>query len=97
MNKHLSLAIESFLGAMFLFVFAKCSIDHNYTSVRIGTQEWMTENLNVDEFRNGDPILEAKSESEWKKAGKEGKPAWCYYDNDPEMERHTVSCITGMQ
>jgi len=50
----------------------------------IGEQEWMTENLNVSTFRNGDPILETKSDEEWISAGKEGIPAWCYYDNDPE-------------
>jgi len=36
----------------------------------------------VNTFRNGDPIPEAKSETEWEKAGREQQPAWCYYDND---------------
>jgi uncharacterized protein (TIGR02145 family) len=58
--------------------------DTQKKSVVIGTQTWMTENLNVDKFKNGDPIPEAKSVEEWTKAGKEGKPAWCYYDNDPK-------------
>ncbi len=53
------------------------------TQVTIGTQVWMTENLNVDKFRNGDPIPEAKTEWEWDLAGDNGEPAWCYYDNDP--------------
>jgi uncharacterized protein (TIGR02145 family) len=43
----------------------------------------MTKNLNIDKFRNGDPIPHAKTEWEWKKAGQNGEPAWCYYDNDP--------------
>lgn len=51
--------------------------------VTIGKQEWMKENLNVDKFRNGDPIPQAKTVSEWLKAGKNGQPAWCYYNNDP--------------
>ena len=55
-----------------------------YKSVIIGEQEWMVENLNIDHFRNGDPIPEAKTTEEWIKAGKERKPAWCYYDNNPE-------------
>ena len=46
-------------------------------------QEWMTENLNVDKFRNGDPIPEARTAEEWEKAGDNKQPAWCYYDNDP--------------
>ncbi len=50
--------------------------------VTIGNQVWMTENLNVDKFRNGDPIPEAKTDEEWEKAGENKQPAWCYYDND---------------
>jgi len=52
--------------------------------VKIGDQIWMTRNLNVDKFCNGDPIPEAKTNEEWIKAGENGEPAWCYYDNDPE-------------
>ncbi len=55
-----------------------------YKTVVIGTQTWMAENLNVSTFRNGDPISEAKTKEEWELAGKEGKPAWCYYDNNSE-------------
>lgn len=51
----------------------------NYPSVQIGEQEWMIKNLNVSTFRNGDPIPRAQTDQEWVKAGKEGKPAWCYY------------------
>lgn len=52
-------------------------------SVKIGNQEWMAENLDVAQFRNGDAILEANSFEAWEKACIEGKPAWCYYNNDP--------------
>jgi uncharacterized protein (TIGR02145 family) len=51
--------------------------------VTIGKQVWMSENLNVDKFRIGDPIPEAKTIEEWKKAKENKQPAWCYYDNDP--------------
>jgi uncharacterized protein (TIGR02145 family) len=52
-------------------------------SVQIGNQTWMSKNLNVDKFRNGDVIQEAKDENSWTKAEKERKPVWCYYDFDP--------------
>ncbi len=56
----------------------------NYAqTVTIGTQVWMTKNLDVSTFRNGDPIPQAKSNSEWKAAGINKQPAWCYYDNEP--------------
>jgi uncharacterized protein (TIGR02145 family) len=53
-----------------------------YEQVKIGDQVWMKENLNVDKFRNGDPIPEAKTREEWIDAGLNNKPAWCYYGND---------------
>jgi clan AA aspartic protease (TIGR02281 family) len=55
-----------------------------FKSVKIGSQTWMTENLNLDRFRNGDLIPEAKTIKDFQKAGNEGKPAWCYYNNDPK-------------
>jgi uncharacterized protein (TIGR02145 family) len=55
-----------------------------FKSVKIGTQTWMTENLNVERFRNGDLISQAKTNEEWERAGKNKQPAWCYYDNDPK-------------
>ncbi len=56
----------------------------NLKSVVIGTQTWTSENLNVSIFRNGDPIPEVRTTEEWKKAGENKQPAWCYYDNDPK-------------
>jgi uncharacterized protein (TIGR02145 family) len=52
-------------------------------TVKIGNQTWAVANLNVSTFRNGDTIPEAKTNQEWVKAGESGKPAWCYYNNDP--------------
>jgi len=52
-------------------------------TVKIGTQIWMVENLNTSHFKNGDPISHAKSNYEWEKAGEEGQPAWCFYENNP--------------
>ena len=44
-------------------------IKPQFESVRIGNQEWMTRNLDVDRFRNGDLIPLIESREEWKKAG----------------------------
>lgn len=80
--------VNLFLGVLVIvsitisaFVGANKTSQTTSNEVKIGKQIWMTENLNVDKFRNGDPIPEAKTNEEWKKAGAEGKPAWCYYDN----------------
>ena len=52
-----------------------------YSGVQIGTQFWITENLNVSKYRNGDDIPQVQDVSEWStlKTG-----AWCYYDNNIE-------------
>lgn len=59
------------------------SLNENSDEVTIGNQVWMTANLNVDTFRNGDPIPRAKTAEEWKRAGQQQQPAWSYYENDP--------------
>jgi uncharacterized protein (TIGR02145 family) len=51
--------------------------------VTIGTQKWMSANLDVKAFRNGEAIPQAKTDEEWTQAGDNNQPAWCYYDNDP--------------
>jgi uncharacterized protein (TIGR02145 family) len=56
-----------------------------YKTVIIGNQVWMTENLNVDKFRNGDPIPQVENYWEWKEAGYKEQPAWCYYQNDANI------------
>jgi len=59
-------------------------IDGNiYSSVIIGKQVWMVENLQVSKFSNGVKIPEVKTAKKWKKAGIKRKPAWCFYENDP--------------
>jgi uncharacterized protein (TIGR02145 family) len=57
-------------------------IDGNvYKTVTIGDQVWMAENLKVTHYRNGDPILNVTSESEWETLT---SGAYCHYDNDIE-------------
>jgi uncharacterized protein (TIGR02145 family) len=58
-------------------------LSENSKEVTIGKQIWMTENLNVNIFRNGDSIPQAKTNQEWQLAGENKQPAWCYYNNDP--------------
>jgi uncharacterized protein (TIGR02145 family) len=51
----------------------------NYESVTIGNQVWMKKNLDVNQYRNGDPIPEVKDSTQWTKLT---TGAWCYYNND---------------
>jgi uncharacterized protein (TIGR02145 family) len=57
-----------------------------YKTIIIEDVDWMIENLNVSQFRNGDIIPEAKTAQQWMNAGNKGNPAWCYYDFDSKNE-----------
>ena len=52
-------------------------------TVKIGTQEWTTKNLNVSTYSNGDVIPEVTDPKVWANLT---TGAWCYYDNDPKNE-----------
>jgi uncharacterized protein (TIGR02145 family) len=36
------------------------------STIKIGQEEWMTEDINTTSYNNGDPINKAKSEKQWK-------------------------------
>lgn len=60
-------------------------IDGNeYTSVKIGDQTWMIENLKVTHYRNGDPIQNITENSKWSNLS---TGAWCYYNNMEKNDR----------
>ena len=46
----------------------------------IGSQVWMLKNLNVDHYRNGNPITQITDSAKWANLT---TGAWCYYNNDP--------------
>ena len=52
----------------------------NKLEVKIGNQIWMTKNLNVDQFQNGDKIRQAKTFETWNNFLQQGEAAWCYYN-----------------
>lgn len=83
--KFFKMKATRFLLLLLLSVFYSCK--SNNDTVVIGNDEWMTENLSVKKFNNGDPIPEAKSEADWLKAGQDKSPAWCYQNNDPANEK----------
>lgn len=73
---------------LFLFPFYNPVYTHILQkSVSIGNQIWMSENLAVKNFRNGDPIPQAKTREEWKKANEDCTPAWSYYEHNEEFAK----------
>jgi uncharacterized protein (TIGR02145 family) len=50
-----------------------------FTSVIIGSQEWMSENLSVASYTDGTPIPQVTDPTEWANLT---TGAWCWYNND---------------
>ncbi len=48
----------------------------------LDSQVWMSGNLNVAEYCNGDKIIESKSMTEWVELNKNETGGWCYYENN---------------
>ena len=65
------------------FIFAQdlvTDIDGNtYEYLTYGTQEWVLENAEMVTYRDGTPIPQVVSDSEWTSLT---TGAWCYYNND---------------
>lgn len=59
--------------------FSVVDFDKNlYHSVKIGTQEWLAENLKVTHFQNGDIIPNITADAEWSTLT---SPGYCSYNN----------------
>jgi uncharacterized protein (TIGR02145 family) len=58
-------------------------IDGNtYTTIQIGTQVWMAENLKTTTFNDGAPIPHADADSLWSSAYVNQTPAYCWLQYD---------------
>jgi uncharacterized protein (TIGR02145 family) len=56
-------------------VLGDCAVE----TITIGEQTWMLKNLDVDHYRNGDPIPHVTDNFEWITLT---TGAWCWYEND---------------
>ena len=61
---------------------------NKYEEVRIGKQLWLTMNLDVGRFQNGDEIFHAQSKEDLYLAAENGWPAWCYFGNNPANKKY---------
>lgn len=67
--------------SLFIYSCDDNTTEPDKTDVFIG-QVWMTKNLDVDHYRNGEKIPQVTDPVEWSKLT---TGAWCYYNNDPLM------------
>ena len=71
-------------------------MDYKSHEIKIGNQIWMNKNLDVDQFRNGEIIPQAKSLEEWENFGKAEQPSWCFYNFEPSNDEKFGNYIIGM-
>ncbi|MCX6181024.1 MAG: fibrobacter succinogenes major paralogous domain-containing protein [Bacteroidetes bacterium] len=50
----------------------------SFYTIKIGSQTWFSQNLNVSTFKNGDAIPYASNKEEWATASNNHSPAWAY-------------------
>ena len=54
-----------------------------YSSVTIGSQTWLTENLRTTKYANGENIPNILASEDWQNAS---SGAWCHYENITDLE-----------
>jgi uncharacterized protein (TIGR02145 family) len=89
MKKKLKIRNYLLLFTTFLLIASSCKKDGGdkitdiegnvYTSVTIGTQVWMVENLKTTKYNDGTAIPMVTDNTEWSNAK---APAYCWYNND---------------
>ena len=63
---------------------------NNYSTVIIGNQEWIAENLRASHYSNGEPISNVTNISQWATLT---SGAWAYYNNDSQFEKSLWKAI----
>jgi hypothetical protein len=89
---------QIYIVFLLFFGFYSCSQapkNEETKEIIIGNQVWMSKNLDVSTFRNGDEIPHVKSNIEWEIAADRKQPAWCYYDNDTIKGKKMVNYTIG--
>lgn len=84
-----------FSFALILVTFSSHAQKAQKDTASFGERVWMTENLSVATFRNGDVLFHAKSRKEWKKAIKKRIPAYCIIWEGTEFEELEHAEIYG--
>lgn len=67
-----------------------CSFNSQEILITVNNVKWVKQNLIIKQFKNGDPITQAKSNEEWLNASENGIPVWCHYNNDPTNEEFGI-------
>ncbi len=73
--------------ALFIILFSLSGISfaQKILFTRIYGYDWAVENLKLKHFKNGDPIPKATTKQDWITAFEQGRPAYCFYNNDSTL------------
>lgn len=63
---------------------------NKYSTVKIGNQEWMAENLRVTHYNNGDDIPEITDRTAWNDIS---TGAYCWYNNDEASNKNAYGAL----
>ncbi|MBK7173295.1 MAG: T9SS type A sorting domain-containing protein [Bacteroidales bacterium] len=74
----------------FNFIACTDADSNNYSVVEIGAQTWMAENLKVTHYRDGTPIPNVTSNSEWAVLS---TAAYCWYNNDEANYKNSYGAL----
>ena len=74
------------------FNFAACTDGdgNNYTTVTIGPQTWMAENLNTTQYNDNTPIPLTSDNTAWVNLT---TPGYCWYNNDADTYKSTYGAL----
>lgn len=75
-------SLQLFAGSGWVALSTPTSTAAFLPTIVIGTQQWMSKNLDVAFYRNGDPIPQVIDPTAWATLT---TGAWCYYNNDPTI------------
>ena len=63
---------------------------NQYNTIKIGTQEWMGENLKVTHFNDGTKIMNIQDDSIWANMT---SPAYCWFENDSIVNKQKYGAL----
>jgi uncharacterized protein (TIGR02145 family) len=65
---------------------------NTYSTIKIGNQQWMVNNLKTTHYADGTEITLVESTSTWEALGYDEK-AYCYYNNNENSESNTYGAL----
>ncbi len=80
--------LKYFISTLVTLLIFSTVFGQEFKEVKIGNQIWMSKNLNVDKFINGDKIAYASNPNQWLAFAEKKEPAWCYWEFDSKNSKY---------